>query len=68
MYYTLPPKMPYMKDGKQEFTKDYNELIELCGLSRSEVRKIHDESITQLNDVSLLKLRVASVAPDRLRT
>lgn len=53
LFYSIPPKIEYMKDEKRRFTKDWNEFITELKISREEVRRIHDREIRRLTHSSL---------------
>lgn len=60
LYYSIPPKIEYMKDGRKCYTKDFNDLVQYCGMSRTEVRQLHDDNIEKLSIPALVGLRVKS--------
>lgn len=56
LFYSIPPKVPFKKDGQDAVTKDWNEFIEYLKLSKAEVRELHDRSIKKLNFDAINKL------------
>lgn len=62
IYYTVPPKYAYKKDGETKYTKDWNELLEELGMTRDEVRQVHDKHLRPLNPQGISEIR------GRLRT
>lgn len=56
VYYSLPPMIEYIEDGKSKYTKDWNELFTGPKLSKPEIRKIHDDNIKSLNIININKL------------
>ncbi len=64
LYYSLPPKIKYEKDGKKKLTKDWNELVQYLKMSREEVCQIHSKNIKSLRSIGtvneeLIKLRLS---------
>lgn len=55
-FFSIPPRIGYEKDGKTEYTKDWNELITGLKMTRIEVRKILDDNIQKANRKSLINL------------
>lgn len=62
IYFTIPPKLPYEKDGKRKTVKDWNELITELKMSRSEVRAVHDKGIQKASTLNLHRL-IGSLTP-----
>lgn len=56
VYYSLPPKMRYEKEGETFETKDWNELGQYV-VGFENVRKLHDDNINVANKTALVKLR-----------
>jgi hypothetical protein len=56
LYYSIPPRLPYEKDGETKYTKDWNEIVEELKVGREEVRQLHDKRIKPLNIMSLNEL------------
>lgn len=56
VFYSLPPRLRYEKDGVVGHTKDFNELFEHCHLSLPEIRKLHDDNIKRVSQQELLHL------------
>jgi len=56
VYYSLPPKIEYVKDGIISFTKDFNELYQYCKISKDDIRKIFDDNIRLINPLEFSKL------------
>lgn len=59
VHYSLPPKLAYERDGKKFQSKDFNEIIQYCGVTRQELRKMFDNSIRDLTKREILRLKMA---------
>lgn len=57
VFYTMPPKLPYKKNGESAVTSDWNELFEYCKMSKPEIRVIHDKGIKPTNVQNMMELR-----------
>lgn len=57
IYFSIPPKLEYEKDGKKEVVKDWNELGQFV-VGFENVRKIHDENIKKADEAALVKLEL----------
>lgn len=57
LFYSIPPKIKFVKKGETLFTKDWNELHTELGYSCKKVRQIHDEHLKELNDTQVVQLR-----------
>lgn len=55
LYYSLPPKFNYIKNGQKLKTKDWNEIGQFIS-GFEEVRKIHDSNIKPINSSTLYSL------------
>lgn len=55
-FVSLPPRLPFEKDGQTKYTKDWNEILEECGMSRLEVRQLHDSRIQSINSKTIGQL------------
>lgn len=55
VYYSIPPKYKYTKNGDVFHTKDWNEIGKYVH-GFDEVRKIHDKNIRKLDENSLVEL------------
>jgi hypothetical protein len=56
LYYSVPPKVEYMEDGKRKKTKDWNEFQQKLGMPKSEVRELHDKGITPVKATTRSRL------------
>lgn len=61
LFYSLPPRMEYVKNGKTAYTTDWNDLFEYCHMSKQEIRTIHDKGIKRLTPSELMRLRTHSL-------
>jgi hypothetical protein len=57
IFYSIPPRRSYMKNGEKEYTKDWNEFVEELGMTRAEVRSLHDKCILLLNPKERVRLQ-----------
>jgi len=56
IFYSVPPRIEYVEDGKRHYTKDWNEFITKLKISKEEIREIHDRGIKRLTHASLSHL------------
>jgi hypothetical protein len=68
LYYSIPPRIEYIKDDKKAFTKDWNEFITELKLSRDEIRAIHDKRITKVTANNLKQLFELLPRKDKQKT
>jgi hypothetical protein len=62
IYFSTPPSLPYKTaEGKQAFTKDWNELYTKLKWSRKEIRSQLDSSIKPINSTQLVALRAKAL-------
>jgi len=57
IYFSIPPRIKYIKKGEKLMTKDWNEFFTELNMSTDEIRKIHDKNIKSANTMELVKLR-----------
>jgi hypothetical protein len=57
VFCSLPPKLPYTKNGETKMTKDWNEFVEELGMTNAEVRSLHDKYIALLTPKEQMRLR-----------
>lgn len=57
IYCSIPPKLKYIEDGEEKYTKDWNEIYVKLGVSVKEVRSIHDSRIKKMNTQEILRLK-----------
>lgn len=56
LFYSVPPKVPFEKDGVTKYTKDWNEMLEELKMSKAEVRELHDKRIKKVTAITLSDL------------
>lgn len=57
VFYSIPPKLKYEKDGETLETKDWNEFFAGVGLTTTEIRALHDDNIKLASKKNLVTLR-----------
>lgn len=57
MFYSVPPKIKFVKNGEAAYTKDWNEFVKELKMSTQEVRQLHDSRIKPLNTSNMISLR-----------
>jgi len=57
IWFSLPPSIPYKKDGKNMVIKDWNECITELKLTLSEVRRLYDRQLKKLTVDDLVRFR-----------
>jgi hypothetical protein len=56
--YSLPPRLPYLKDGQQCFSSDWNEMYEFCHVAPAAIKAALIGGIRSLNEQSLVGLTI----------
>lgn len=56
IYYSIPPKVEFNKNGETKFTKDFNEFVQYLKMTPNDVRKMHDNNIKKMSAPELARL------------
>lgn len=67
IFYSIPPKIEYEKNGEILETKDWNELFTGAKLSINEIRKLHDDNIKAATKSELVKLRGKLISENKIQ-